>query len=534
MKKQLKALKSLANAFQDRRINEMPATHVDRSERRSKVKGKASWKRLMVAVGLGVALMGMNVYPAVSEVTAAGGMAQSELSSGPSNVTMREPNTVDSCDARIHASAEFFKPGTSDVNASWTSTGELNIGRYDHTATLLPDGKVLVAGGKGSDTCFKPTSSAELYDPVSGTWSPTGSLNTARADHTATLLQSGLVLVAGGYAADVDLNSAELYDPATGTWRPTASFKNIRNSDSSDAPLLQNGKVLVVGGGDAKLEAELYDPETEIWSSTSPPTAYLLNMALLPDGKVFGLGSDWDYGAVAELYDPVTQHWSSAGYFEFDPVTTTPLPNGKVLVMGISFGPQRDAVAAMYDTSTDMWSTAPTRTFGAPESGGWKAMLQADGQVLVSGINGAALFDAMTETWSLTSRPTVPRHQHTATLLPNGATLIAGGIDNGLVSPPWIANVWILKGGRSVSTIVAGTKAKKLSLGVYGVDFDSRAGLLVNGEALELVSASGTTLVGRFTNPMVSTPGELSIQVRNSSGKISNTVTVLVVARQSP
>jgi uncharacterized protein YfaP (DUF2135 family) len=73
-----------------------------------------------------------------------------------------------------------------------------------------------------------------------------------------------------------------------------------------------------------------------------------------------------------------------------------------------------------------------------------------------------------------------------------------------------------------------------LSLGVYGVDFDSRAELLVNGEALELVSASGTTLVGRFTNPMVSTPGELSIQVRNSSGKISNTVTVLVVARQSP
>ena len=497
------------------------------------MKGKTSWKRLTVAVGLGVALLSMNVYPAVSKVTAAGGMAQSELSSGPSKVTMRELNIVDSCDARIHASAEFFKPGTSDVNASWTSTGELNIGRYDHTATLLPDGKVLVAGGRGSETCFTRTSSAELYDPVSGTWSPTGSLNTARAGHTATLLQNGLVLVAGGNAADGYLNSAELYDPATGTWHPTASFKNIRNSDSSDAPLLQNGKVLVVGGG-AELYAELYDPETEIWSSTSPPTAYLLNMALLPDGKVFGLASDWDYGAVAELYDPVTQHWSSAGYFEFDPVTMTPLPNGKVLVMGISFGPQREAVAVIYDTSTGTWSTAPTRTFGAPETGGWRATLQADGQVLVSGINGAALFDAMTETWSLTSQPAVPRHQHTATLLPNGATLIAGGIDNGLVSPPWIAVVWILKGGRSVSTIVAGTKVKKLSLGVYGVDFDSRAGLLVNGEALELVSASATTLVGRFTNSMVSTPGELSIQVRNSSGKISNTVTVLVVARQSP
>ena len=502
--------------------------------------GKTSWKRLTVAVGLGVALLGMSVYPAVSEVTAAGGMAQSELSSGPSKVTMRELNTVDSCDARIHASAELFHPGTSDVNASWTSTGELNIGRYDHTATLLPDGKVLVAGGRGSETCFKPTSSAELYDPVSGTWSPTGSLNTARAGHTATLLQNGLVLVAGGYAADgyLYLNSAELYDPATGTWHPTASFKKIRSSDSSDAPLLQNGKVLVVGVGDAELDAELYDPETEIWSSTSPPTGYYLEkLALLPDGKVLSFGWDWDY-AVAELYDPATQQWSSATGFndpQVAPVTMTPLPNGKVLVMGITYPVRNEAIAAIYDTSTSRWITAPTLTFGAPETGGWRATLQADGRVLVSGINGAALFDAMTETWSLTSQPTVPRHQHTATLLPNGATLIAGGIDNGLVSPPWIANVWAsLRNGRLVSPIVAGTKARKLSLVVLGVDFDSRAELLVNGEALELVSASGTTLVGRFIKPMVFTPGELSIQVRNSSGKISNTVTVLVVARQSP
>src|SRR5207253_507102 len=125
--------------------------------------------------------------------------------------------------------------------------------------------------------------------------------------------QNGLVLVAGGYAADGYLNSAELYDPATGTWHPTASFKKIRSLDSSDAPLLQNGKVLVVGFADS-LDAELYDPETEIWSSTSPPTGYdALNLALLPDGKVLGLGWTWD-GPVAELYDPATQHWSSAGF----------------------------------------------------------------------------------------------------------------------------------------------------------------------------------------------------------------------------
>src|SRR6266513_2927868 len=98
---------------------------------------------------------------------------------------------------------------------SWTVTDSLNTARYLHTATLVPNGMVLVAGGLDSN--FNASASAELYDPVSGTWTATGSLNTARTNHTATQLPNGKVLVAGGLSNGA-LASAELYDPATGTW----------------------------------------------------------------------------------------------------------------------------------------------------------------------------------------------------------------------------------------------------------------------------------------------------------------------------
>ena len=120
------------------------------------------------------------------------------------------------------------------VCASWTPTGSLNTARDSHTATLLPNGMVLVAGGLGP-----VRASAELYDPASGTWTPTDSLNTARAQHTATLLPNGIVLVAGGFDSNVNVSaSAELYDPASGSWMPTGSLNTARTSHT--ATLLQS------------------------------------------------------------------------------------------------------------------------------------------------------------------------------------------------------------------------------------------------------------------------------------------------------
>ncbi|HXI89081.1 MAG TPA: kelch repeat-containing protein [Blastocatellia bacterium] len=505
------------------------------------MKTNTSWKRLVIVVGLGVTLFGVTAFPAVSEVIAVGALAHSELSGGPATVTVGKLNTVDSCDARIHASAELFHPG-----GSWTSTGELNIGRYSHTATLLANGKVLVAGGVGSDTCLTPASSAELYDPDSATWTPTGSLNTARYGHTATLLQNGLVLVAGGYASGY-LNSAELYDPATGTWHPTGTFKTIRAvwndySTTSAAVLLPNDKVLVVGTSVSDVSAELYDQETGTWSSTSPP-GVAGHMVLLPNGTVMAVSEGNIYeGSVAAstLYDPATERWSPAGDLNviISPITMTLLRNGTLLVTGWrGYGLEQ---AEIYDTSTGKWSITGNLTFGTDFFGSqqsetepsYNATILADGQVLVSSSHDADLYDATTGIWSLTRQLIVPRHSHTATLLANGETLIAGGLDNGLVSPPSVTSVQVFKQSRPIPTIVAGTKATKLLLAVYGVDFDSGAQILVNGEALEPLFGSSRSVDGRFTKSMVRRPGALSIQVRNSNGRVSNTVTVLVVAGQ--
>jgi hypothetical protein len=328
---------------------------------------------------------------------------------------------------------------TADLH--WTPTGDLNTPRSAHTATLLPSGKVLVAGGVGPNRCSPPISDAELYDPASGTWSTTGSLNTARFNHTATLLPNGEVLVAGGYTPQVALDSAELYDPATEMWRPTGSFNTIRAIGS--ATLLPNDKVLAVGTSSGwVISAELYDPATGTWSNTGAPSFVPAsrNTVLLPDGKVLSVfeGSPWDYGDLfAELYDPATGQWSIAGYFSICwAPTVTLLQNGKVLVTGL-YGANYPTKAELYDTCTGTWTTTGNlSTFR--HYGGYTATLLADGQVLVAGgvdyysnqpASAEELYDPTTGNWTHTSRLVRGRDSHTATLLRNGKILVAGGLE---------------------------------------------------------------------------------------------------------
>jgi hypothetical protein len=173
------------------------------------------------------------------------------------------------------AISELYDPttGTSATN------GALTTARYQHTATLLENGKVLVTGGLhtvsgGGGVSQNPTASAELYDPVANTWTVTGTMNTARYAHTANLLANGTVLVAGGEVTNnVATNSAEIYDPATGLWTPTGPMVTGRFGDT--ATLLPDGTVLAAGGNTENLvggtftaTAELYDPVAATWSAT--------------------------------------------------------------------------------------------------------------------------------------------------------------------------------------------------------------------------------------------------------------------------
>jgi hypothetical protein len=182
--------------------------------------------------------------------------------------------------------------------------------RVAHAATLLPSGKVLIAGGL--DDTYASLGSSELYDPVAGAWTPTGNMPTAVNFHTATLLQSGNVLITGGNGAFAGppLASARLYDPVTGTWRLTGTMASSRVGHT--ATLLPSGKVLAAGGSDATLtplaSAELYDPISGVWALTGSMTTarFLHTAATLPDGNVLAIGGRAVYTggplASAELY----------------------------------------------------------------------------------------------------------------------------------------------------------------------------------------------------------------------------------------
>lgn len=204
------------------------------------------------------------------------------------------------------ASAEVFDPTTN----TFTPTSDMNEPRNGHTATLLPNGKVLLAGGWNQ---LGRTATAELYDPQSGTFEYAGSLMAPRQGLTATLLKNGQVLIAGGDSArDTPQLNAELYDPATETFTPAESLKDGRFGHT--ATLLADGKVLLIGGTSGNdnilASAEIYDPETRQFTSTSDANVvrYKHSAVLLKDGNVLILGGtdrrDWTgkYDS-AEIYD---------------------------------------------------------------------------------------------------------------------------------------------------------------------------------------------------------------------------------------
>ncbi|WNG43111.1 kelch-like protein [Archangium minus] len=249
---------------------------------------------------------------------------------------------------------ELYDPATG----TWKTTGSYTTPRQGQTMTLLPNGKVLVAGGY----FYGSLATAEVYDPTKDTWSATSSMSTPRFYPTATLLPNGKVLVAGGSSgtgSSTILATAELYDPATGTWSPTGSMSTPR--DRHTATLLPNGKVLVASGytnsgsGGTVATAELYDPATGTWSATGSLAAsrYLHSATLLPNGKVLisdGVGTSNAPVTTPELYDPATGTWSTTLRMSAprERPTVTLLSHGKVLVSGGSTSSVAVATAELY------------------------------------------------------------------------------------------------------------------------------------------------------------------------------------------
>lgn len=330
-------------------------------------------------------------------------------------------------------------PKVATNTDAWVYTSPLIVGRSGHTATLLTNGKVLVAGGSASTI-------TELYEPSTRKWTATGSLTTVRYGHTATLLTNGKVLVVGGLnqinGNNNYLSNSELYDPSTGNWSTTGALANTCYSHT--ATLLANGKVLVVGGGynvsSYLSSAELYDPSTGTWRATgvlanarSRHTATLLN-----NGKVLVVGGDSSINgnttwlSSAELYNPSTGNWSTTGALANAPSghTATLLNNGKVLMVDY-FSTE------LYNPTTGIWSTAePLITL----RGSYTATLLTNGKVLVAGgyqgggLSNAELYDPSTGHWNNIATLNTARYEHQAMRLTNGQVLVIGGYDGGGVA----------------------------------------------------------------------------------------------------
>lgn len=295
----------------------------------------------------------------------------------------------DRLDGMVSASAERYNA----TNGSWTATMGMTQARWGHTATLLPDGQVLVAGSHVNSS--DPRASAELYDASSCRWTATGDMSFGRGGHTATLLLDGTVLVVGGGAEDTlpeggpRSATAELYNPATGEWTVTGSMTEARMEFT--ATLLPDGTVLVSGGDRSFTAAELYDPRTGRWTATGNMAEGRIGhtATLLPDGTVLVTGgcacSDPAAGerVSAELYEPGSGRWTATGSMGTARIfhTATLLADGTVLVVDDGLY-DRPASAERYDPRSGRWT--PTAS-PARARYGYTATLLSNGMVLLVG-----------------------------------------------------------------------------------------------------------------------------------------------------
>lgn len=346
----------------------------------------------------------------------------------------------------VFVAATLCAAAVLGADGRFMRVGDMRIERYDHTATLLADGRVLVAGGRIDG--IAATATAELYDPQSRTFTVTGSMHVARTGHSATLLSDGRVLIAGGSSSTV----AEVYDPVSNEFTVTGSLLEPQSGQS--ATLLDNGKVLLAGGetaiqpSPAAGRPELYDATAGTFSFAgnyaSNGTLYAAGGPLWPTANVL---SDGSVLIVAEnppeLYDPATDRFTltnklvSAAYvYGMEWHATATLHDGSVLVTGGSndFDCDMFSVAEIYDPASKTFHAVHNMLFGRAIH---TATTLRDGTVLIAGggdgwcgsnvTESAELYEPTTETFVATTGMSQSRSGHTATLLRDGSVLLAGG-----------------------------------------------------------------------------------------------------------
>jgi Galactose oxidase, central domain/Kelch motif len=320
--------------------------------------------------------------------------------------------TVSGAVGGVLSSAEIYDPAAR----TFTPTGSMTVAREGETATLLSDGRVLVAGGARNIGFRAELASAELYDPATGAFTATGSMHTAREGHTATLLRDGRVLVAGGSDNGVHtLSSAEIYDPASGGWTRAGDMTQPR--EAQVAVRMNSGKVLIAGGGRGDVPggyiayqtAEIYEPAAGIFTAVSAnmnSDRVGAGAVLLDDGRVLIAGGKSSKMILNELGPNL--------------MSLTPLRTAEV------FDPETSTFIKVGDMREPHYLPTMTRLRdgGVLVVGGWRM----EGPLIV-GMRDAEIFEPYAGRFVTVGPTHVARLENTATILPDGEVLIAGGID---------------------------------------------------------------------------------------------------------
>jgi len=337
---------------------------------------------------------------------------------------------------------------TSTQASVLMSANTMLVKRAAHTATLLRDGTVLIAGGMGDDE--RPLVSAELYDLRMDTFTSVGDLNMARVSHTATLLPDGRVLIAGGYGRANVVDSAELYDPQTRTFKLIAPMTTTCAAHT--AVLLKDSSVLLAGGLGANWKfletAELFDPATEAFTATGNMSLPRVShtATLLYDGRVLiaggqqGRRSNIVVYASAEIYDPLTGTFTTTGDVTIarHKHAASLLLDGRVLLLGgadESDWRGRYASSELYDPATGVFTASDSMKTARFKLADAVVSLK-NGRVLVAGgAESVETFDPATGVFeSANGQIDAARFFSTATLLSDGRVLILGGYDSEIVT----------------------------------------------------------------------------------------------------
>jgi N-acetylneuraminic acid mutarotase len=339
-------------------------------------------------------------------------------------------------------------PSPSLIYTSAPSIGHMRTARAHHTATLLLDGRVLVAGGAAASLSGPALATAEIYDPATDSWATTTSMQAGREFHTATLLADGRLLVLGGQTQASNMGipdqrplaSAEIFDPHGGTWSTVKPMPHTRIGQT--ATLLPSGKVLVAGGTDQA--ADLYEPATDTWSSAGrvpTMTRPEQTATTLADGRVLlapGFTADGMPSGPTAVYSPSTNSWATAAPMTWgrtEAVGATLLSNGDVLVVGESAAGVAVSTAEVFTPSRNTWTAVLADTPNMRYNF-WATLTLPSGKGLgFAGENptesdapAGKIYDPMARSWSI-ARPLTQGRSFgfSATLLKNGRVLIAGG-----------------------------------------------------------------------------------------------------------